>query len=168
MKAMPRSFVASCAAQHDLVPTQQPEENAARQSLQGLPLGVDPYTENAWGSYQIWFDSEDPNNSVGVPLARVGAFFLRLRGPYLVARIHAPEPGRVRSLIVDTVGGPLSPLARLNPLPDWEEFQALVDDLPGMHVIIRPILSDSTTWDVSKNNGRYFSQQQIPTPEETP
>lgn len=168
MKTMFRSYVAFCAAQHDQVSTQQPEESSMMQNLERLPLGVDPYTENAWGSYQIWFDAEDPNSSVGVPLARVGAFFLRLRGPYLVARIHAPEPGRVRSLIVDTVGGPLSPLARLNPLPDWEEFQALVGDLPGMHVIIRPILSDSSTWDVSKNNGRYFTQQQFPTPEETP
>lgn len=168
MKTMFRSYIAFCAAQRAQEATQQPDEIFMMQDTQNLPLGIDPYTENAWGSYQIWFDAEDPNNSVGAPLARVGAFFLRLKGPYLVARIHAPEPGRVRSLIVDTVGGPLSPLARRSPLPTWEEFQGLVDDLPGMHVIIRPILSDPASWDVSRNDGRYYTQPQIPTPEEFP
>lgn len=124
------------------------------------PPALDPYTEQAWGSYQIWFDAEEASLSVGAPLPRVGAFFLRLQGPYVVTRMHTPSPGRVRCLIVDTVGGPLSPLARRNPLPDWDEFQYLVRDLPGMHVIIRPILSDPASWNVSTNDGRYYPNAQ--------
>lgn len=143
-----------------IAPAANPTEEFEMQNQDHRPPALDPYTEQAWGSYQIWFDAEEPSLSVGAPLPRVGAFFLRLQGPYVVTRMHTPTPGRVRCLIVDTVGGPLSAQARRNPLPDWDEFQELVRDLPGMHVIIRPVLSDPASWNVSINDGRYYRNAQ--------